>query len=52
MLRSRFFWIALLIAVPPDHLDDLLMELRQAGVETASVIGEIADGPGRIHVQP
>ena len=42
----------LLMAVPPDHLDTLLMELRQAGVETASVIGEIADGPGRIHVQP
>lgn len=41
----------LLIAAPPSKAERLLKALRQAGVETVAVIGEIVKGPaGRIRV--
>ncbi len=41
----------LLIAVPSEKSDQLLKALAQRGVQTRSVVGEIIDGSGRIHVQ-
>jgi len=35
----------LLIGVDPDRADDLVAELRKKGMEAASVIGEVTDGP-------
>ena len=46
----------LLMAVPPDRLDELQSQLGDSGVYTAAVIGEIAEpaGPGgpAVHVVP
>ena len=41
----------LLIAVPPDRLDDLLVALRGRGVDPAAVIGRLTGGDGRIRVR-
>jgi selenide,water dikinase len=41
----------LLIAVPPERLDDLLENLREQGTLRQSVIGRLAAGNGRIHVR-
>ena len=40
----------LLIAVPSEKSEQLLQTLAQRGVRTRSVVGEIVEGSGRIHV--
>ncbi len=38
----------LLIAIPPDRVDDLLADLNRRGVTAARVVGEVEPGPGRV----
>ena len=41
----------LLISVPRERRDELISELKSAGVPTTAIVGEITDGPpGRVHV--
>ncbi|OIQ58540.1 selenide, water dikinase [Moorella thermoacetica] len=38
----------LLIAIPPDRVDDLLADLNRRGVTAARVVGAVEPGPGRV----
>lgn len=42
----------LLMAVSPDHLEDLVAALRAEDCLAAAVVGELRPGRGQIHVQP